>query len=104
MDEPTSAIDPIATARIEELINELKAAYTIVIVTHNMQQAARVSDFTAFFYQGRIVEFGPTRRSLPIRPRSRPKITSPGASANPAFPGSRTNRTAARTKAAPTKA
>ncbi|MCL4503936.1 MAG: phosphate ABC transporter ATP-binding protein PstB [Deltaproteobacteria bacterium] len=62
MDEPTSAIDPIATARIEELINDLKSAYTIVIVTHNMQQAARVSDFTAFFFQGRIVEFGPTQK------------------------------------------
>ncbi|MCL4501996.1 MAG: phosphate ABC transporter ATP-binding protein PstB [Deltaproteobacteria bacterium] len=62
MDEPTSAIDPIATARIEELINDLKSTYTIVIVTHNMQQAARVSDFTAFFFQGRIVEFGPTQK------------------------------------------
>jgi phosphate transport system ATP-binding protein len=62
MDEPTSAIDPIATARIEELINDLRSTYTIVIVTHNMQQAARVSDFTAFFYQGRIVEFGPTQK------------------------------------------
>ena len=62
MDEPTSAIDPIATARIEELINTLRATYTIVIVTHNMQQAARVSDYTAFFYHGRIVEFGPTQR------------------------------------------
>jgi len=60
MDEPTSAIDPIATAKIEELINTLKSRYTMVIVTHNLQQAARVSDFTAFFYQGRIVEFGPT--------------------------------------------
>ena len=62
MDEPTSAIDPIATARIEELVNELKSSYTIVIVTHNMQQAARVSDYTAFFYQGRIVEFGSTQK------------------------------------------
>jgi phosphate transport system ATP-binding protein len=62
MDEPTSAIDPIATAKIEELINSLKSRYTIVIVTHNMQQAARVSDFTAFFYQGRIVEFGDTQK------------------------------------------
>ena len=62
MDEPTSAIDPIATAKIEELINSLKSKYTIVIVTHNMQQAARVSDFTAFFYQGRIVEFGDTQK------------------------------------------
>jgi phosphate transport system ATP-binding protein len=61
MDEPTSAIDPIATARIEELVNDLRSNYTIVIVTHNMQQAARVSDFTAFFYQGHIVEFGPTQ-------------------------------------------
>ncbi|MDI6854064.1 MAG: phosphate ABC transporter ATP-binding protein PstB [Deltaproteobacteria bacterium] len=62
MDEPTSAIDPIATAKIEELISLLKEQYTIVIVTHNMQQAARVSDFTAFFYQGRIVEFGDTQK------------------------------------------
>ena len=62
MDEPTSAIDPVATARIEELINELKERYTIVIVTHNMQQAARISDYTAFFYQGRIVEFDQTDR------------------------------------------
>ncbi len=60
MDEPTSAVDPIATARIEELIDTLKKRYTIVIVTHNMQQAARISDYTAFFYQGRIVEFGAT--------------------------------------------
>jgi phosphate transport system ATP-binding protein len=60
MDEPTSAIDPVATARIEELIDDLKKRYTIVIVTHNMQQAARISDYTAFFYQGRIVEFGAT--------------------------------------------
>jgi phosphate transport system ATP-binding protein len=62
MDEPCSAIDPIGTAKIEELIQELKDSYTIVIVTHNMQQAARVSDFTAFFFQGRIVEFGPTQQ------------------------------------------
>jgi phosphate transport system ATP-binding protein len=60
MDEPASALDPIATQKIEELIHELKGSYTIVIVTHNMQQAARVSDYTAFFYEGRIVEFGPT--------------------------------------------
>ncbi len=60
MDEPTSAIDPVATAKIEELVEELKTRYTIVIVTHNMQQAARISDYTAFFYTGRIVEFGPT--------------------------------------------
>ena len=60
MDEPRSAIDPIGTAKVEELINELKTQYTIVIVTHNMQQAARVSDFTAFFYVGKVVEFGTT--------------------------------------------
>jgi phosphate transport system ATP-binding protein len=62
MDEPCSAIDPIGTAKVEELINELKAEYTIVIVTHNMQQAARVSDFTAFFYVGKVVEFGTTQQ------------------------------------------
>lgn len=62
MDEPCSALDPIATAKIEELINELKTKYTIVIVTHNMQQAGRVSDNTAFFYLGRLVEFGPTTK------------------------------------------
>jgi len=62
MDEPCSAIDPVATAKIEELILTLKSKYTIVLVTHNMQQAARVSDYTAFFFQGRIVEFGPTTK------------------------------------------
>jgi phosphate transport system ATP-binding protein len=62
MDEPASALDPIATQRIEELIYELKRRYTIVIVTHNMQQAARVSDQTAFFWLGKLVEFGPTDR------------------------------------------
>ena len=62
MDEPASALDPIATAKIEELIHELKTRYTIVIVTHNMQQAARVSDYTAYFYLGRLVEHGPTER------------------------------------------
>jgi len=62
LDEPTSAIDPIATARIEELVDTLKASFTLVIVTHNMQQAARVSDYTAFFYEGKIVEFGATRQ------------------------------------------
>jgi len=60
MDEPCSALDPIATAKIEELINELKTKYTIVTVTHNMQQAGRISDYTAFFYLGRLIEFGPT--------------------------------------------
>jgi phosphate transport system ATP-binding protein len=62
MDEPASALDPNATAKIEELIYELKEKYTIVIVTHNMQQAARVSDFTAFFYLGELIEFGETKR------------------------------------------
>jgi phosphate transport system ATP-binding protein len=62
MDEPASALDPLATARIEDLILELKKDYTIVIVTHNMQQAARISDYTAFFYLGELVEYGPTRK------------------------------------------
>jgi phosphate transport system ATP-binding protein len=62
MDEPASALDPIATQRIEELVYELKARYTIVIVTHNMQQAARVSDRTAFFWLGKLVEYAPTER------------------------------------------
>jgi phosphate transport system ATP-binding protein len=62
MDEPASALDPIATAKIEDLIHELKERYTILIVTHNMQQAARVSDQTAFFYMGDLVEVGPTER------------------------------------------
>jgi phosphate transport system ATP-binding protein len=60
MDEPCSALDPISTAKIEELIHELKETFTIVIVTHNMQQAARVSDYTAFFYLGELIEFGDT--------------------------------------------
>jgi phosphate transport system ATP-binding protein len=62
MDEPCSALDPIATAKIEELIYELKARYTIVTVTHNMQQAGRISDYTAFMYLGRLIEFGPTTK------------------------------------------
>jgi phosphate transport system ATP-binding protein len=62
MDEPCSALDPIATAKIEELIYQLRTQYTIVIVTHNMQQAGRVSDHTAFFYLGRLIEFGPTTK------------------------------------------
>jgi phosphate transport system ATP-binding protein len=60
MDEPASALDPLSTAKIEELIHELKLQYTIIIVTHNMQQAARTSDFTAFFYLGELVEFNKT--------------------------------------------
>lgn len=60
LDEPTSALDPISTAKIEELVDELKAEYTIAIVTHNMQQAARISDYTAFMYLGQLIEFGDT--------------------------------------------
>jgi len=70
MDEPASALDPISTAKIEELIFELKSKYTIAIVTHNMQQAARVSDFTAFFYLGQLIEFGKTK-SLFTTPQER---------------------------------
>lgn len=62
MDEPASALDPRSTAKIEDLIRELKSNYTIIIVTHNMQQAARVSDQTAFFYEGRLIEFGNTKQ------------------------------------------
>lgn len=62
MDEPTSAIDPVGTLKVEELINELKKCFTIVIVTHNMQQAARISDYTAFFYEGVIVEYDETEK------------------------------------------
>ncbi|MFW6067766.1 MAG: phosphate ABC transporter ATP-binding protein PstB [Myxococcota bacterium] len=70
MDEPASALDPIATARIEELIRELKEEYTIVIVTHSMQQAGRVSDYTAFFYMGDLIEYGDTE-TLFTRPQQR---------------------------------
>ena len=70
MDEPTSALDPIATAKTEELIRELRDKFTIAIVTHSMQQAARVSDHTAFFYLGELVEFGETKQ-LFTRPRER---------------------------------
>ncbi|MGA9294585.1 MAG: phosphate ABC transporter ATP-binding protein PstB [Ignavibacteriaceae bacterium] len=62
MDEPASALDPISTAKIEELIHELKSRYTIVIVTHNMQQAARISDYTAFFYLGELIEYDKTTK------------------------------------------
>ncbi|MCL6498921.1 MAG: phosphate ABC transporter ATP-binding protein PstB [Firmicutes bacterium] len=70
LDEPCSALDPISTARIEALMEELKRDYTLVIVTHNMQQAARVSDFTAFLLDGELVEFGPTEEVF-TRPRDR---------------------------------
>jgi phosphate transport system ATP-binding protein len=77
MDEPASALDPIATARIEELIHELSDSVTIGIVTHNMQQAARVSDHTAFLYLGELVEFGPTAEMFtrPQNPRTEDYIT-----------------------------
>lgn len=61
MDEPTSALDPISTSKIEELMDNLKSEYTIVIVTHNMQQAARISDYTAFFFNGEVIEYGKTK-------------------------------------------
>jgi phosphate transport system ATP-binding protein len=77
MDEPASALDPISTAKIEELIHELKSSYTIVIVTHNMQQAARVSDLTAYFYLGKLIEYGPTARifTSPTRQETEDYIT-----------------------------
>jgi len=77
MDEPASALDPIATAKIEDLIHELKEKYTIVIVTHNMQQAARVSDQTAFFYMGELIEVGPTEKIFtnPAQQRTEDYVT-----------------------------
>jgi phosphate transport system ATP-binding protein len=77
MDEPCSALDPISTAKIEELIHELKDAFTIIIVTHNMQQAARVSDRTAFFYLGELIEFGETAKlfTTPERRQTEDYIT-----------------------------
>ena len=77
MDEPTSALDPIATSRIEDLVMELKDSYTIVIVTHNMQQAVRISDQTAFFLLGDLVEYGETERlfSKPVDKRTEEYIT-----------------------------
>jgi phosphate transport system ATP-binding protein len=77
LDEPCSALDPIATAKIEELIDELKSDYTIAIVTHNMQQAARVSDYTAFMFLGELVEFGPTTKMFtsPSERRTQDYIT-----------------------------
>ncbi len=77
MDEPCSALDPTATARIEELILELKSEYTIIIVTHNMQQAARVSDETGFLFMGKLIEFGPTEKifTAPNNPMTESYIT-----------------------------
>jgi len=70
LDEPTSALDPISTAKVEELVHELKSEYTVVIVTHNMQQAARVSDFTAYMYLGEMIEFGKTDEIF-IKPKEK---------------------------------
>jgi phosphate transport system ATP-binding protein len=77
MDEPASALDPISTAKIEELIFDLKQQYTIIIVTHNMQQAARVSDVTAFFYMGELIEVGETRMMFtnPVKKQTEDYIT-----------------------------
>ena len=77
MDEPTSALDPISTLKIEDLINELKAKYTIIIVTHNMQQATRISDKTAFFLMGEVVEFDTTEKifSSPKEKKTQDYIT-----------------------------
>ena len=77
LDEPCSALDPISTAKIEELINELSDEYTIVIVTHNMQQASRVSDYTAFMFLGELIEFGTTEKlfTAPQNKRTEEYIT-----------------------------
>ena len=77
MDEPCSALDPIATAQVEELIDELRKSYSVVIVTHSMQQAARVSQKTAFFHLGNLVEYGETSTIFtnPVDPRTESYIT-----------------------------
>lgn len=77
LDEPTSALDPISTAKVEELVNELKTEYTVAIVTHNMQQAARVSDYTAYMYLGELIEFGNTEQIFmkPARQETEDYIT-----------------------------
>jgi phosphate transport system ATP-binding protein len=77
MDEPTSALDPISTQKIEELIDELKKSYTVIIVTHNMQQAGRISDYTAFFLNGEVIEFSSTEKlfSVPVDKRTEDYIT-----------------------------
>ena len=87
LDEPCSALDPISTAKVEELIHELKTDYTVVIVTHNMQQAARVSDYTAYMYLGELIEYDVTD-TIFIKPKNarRPRTTSPAGSARPAAP------------------
>ncbi len=77
MDEPCSALDPISTSRIEELVHEISGRYTVIIVTHNMQQASRVSDYTAFMYLGRLVEYGPTEQIFqnPLLPETEQYVT-----------------------------
>ena len=77
MDEPTSALDPISTLKIEDLMEDLKKKYTVVIVTHNMQQATRIADYTAFFLVGEMVEYGPTKQlfSMPKDKRTEDYIT-----------------------------
>jgi phosphate transport system ATP-binding protein len=77
MDEPCSALDPRSTTRIEDLIGELRGEYTIIIVTHNMQQAARVSDYTAFLFEGELIEFGPTKQvfTRPVKKETEDYIT-----------------------------
>jgi phosphate transport system ATP-binding protein len=77
LDEPTSALDPISTAKVEELVHELKNDYTVAMVTHNMQQAARVSDFTAYMYLGELVEYGQTEQIFmkPARQETEDYIT-----------------------------
>ena len=77
MDEPTSALDPIATAKVEKLIHTLKEKYTIIIVTHNMQQAGRISDYTAFFYMGDLIEYDKTDKifTKPKKERTENYIT-----------------------------
>jgi phosphate transport system ATP-binding protein len=77
LDEPTSALDPISTSKVEELVSELKKDYTVAIVTHNMQQAARVSDFTAYMYLGELMEFGQTEQIFmkPARQETEDYIT-----------------------------
>ena len=77
LDEPTSALDPISTAKVEELVHELKSDYTVAIVTHNMQQAARVSDYTAYMYLGELMEFGQTEQIFmkPARQETEDYIT-----------------------------
>jgi len=77
MDEPTSALDPQSTSRIEDLVGELRGSYTVIVVTHNMQQAARISDYTAFFYEGVLVEFGRTKQIFtnPTEKRTEDYIT-----------------------------